>query len=166
VPSRTRPPKDSTPRSRRTREKVGTPADAPRARARTTPADALPTTPATDEPTRRVTPAAARVEGPPTAGPARAGAAPGTRPVPKVRRTCYEVRLMVCPRDPARCPETWPVEGRVLCGSFEMLARFEKESGGEDFAPEAGLEDAEEQGLTITRRPDQDPEERDDEDIE
>jgi hypothetical protein len=154
VPSRSRPPKDTPPKPR-----------ASRARARKSPTGALPTTPTTDDPTRRVKPAAAQVEGPPVAG-GEPSAAPATRPVPKVRRTCYEVRLMVCPRDPATCPETWPVEGRVLCGSFEMLARFEKASGGDDFGPEAGFEDAAEHGLTITRRPDQDPEERDEEDLE
>jgi hypothetical protein len=122
--------------------------------------DPLPATRQTSGPDagRDVVPAAAQVGGPPVAGPA---APPGARPVPKVQRTCYEVRLMVCPRDPATCPETWPVGERVLCGSFEMLARFEKEGGGEDLTPEAGLDETAE-GLTITSRPDQDPEERED----
>ncbi len=68
---------------------------------------------------------------------------------------------MVCPRNPATCPETWPMGQRLLCGSFEMLARFEKASGGEDLeTPEAGLADVL-PGLSIRSRLDADPDEHD-----
>ncbi len=77
---------------------------------------------------------------------------------------------MVCPRNPAACPETWPMGQRLLCGSFEMLARFEKASGGDDLEHvEAGLADAL-GGLSIRNRLDADPDDQtddaDDEDDE
>ncbi|HEY8368959.1 MAG TPA: hypothetical protein VIM86_06540 [Thermodesulfobacteriota bacterium] len=70
---------------------------------------------------------------------------------------------MVCPRDPATCPETWPVGSRLLCGSFEMLARFEKAGGGDDLEnAEAGFADAL-GDLSIRTRLDADPDDQPDE---
>lgn len=88
-----------------------------------------------------------------------AGAPPPAPARPRVQRTCYEVRLMVCPRNPATCPDTWPLGQKVLCGSTQMLARFEKAGGADDpDATEAGLADAL-TGLSIRNRPDADPDE-------
>ncbi len=82
------------------------------------------------------------------------------RRAPPVERTCYEVRLMVCPRNPATCPDVRPVDPRVFCGSPEMLVRFEKAGGAEDDAPEAGFSGVL-PGFTITGQPGADPDERD-----
>ncbi len=107
---------------------------------------------------RRASPRPAGVATVPAGSDVPGPAAP--RQVPPVERTCYEVRLMVCPRDPATCPDVRPVGPRVLCGSPEMLTRFEKAGGGEEHVPEARFSGAP-SGFTITRRPDADPDERD-----